>query len=75
MKLYLIAYEKDLFGTWDSPEKAVREHFKSEINRNNVNIHEKPFDIQAKIKKMLDPYSDYPVFIELEAGKKISIDR
>ena len=68
MKLYLIAHQTDLFGTWDSPEKAVKEHFKHEIKEYGLNVEE-------KVKKMLDPYSDYPMFIELEAGKKFSMDR
>jgi len=68
MKLYLIAYERDLFGTWDNPETAVKEHFKYEIKHDNLNV-------QKKVRKMLDPMSDYPIFIELRAGKKFSMDR
>jgi hypothetical protein len=68
MKLYLIAHETDLFGTWSTPEQAVREHFAYEIKNRGLNVDE-------QVKKMLNPRSDYPVFIELQAGKKFTMDR
>ena len=68
MKLYLIAHETDLFGTWDNPRKAVEQHFKYEIKNEGLNIEE-------EIKRMLDSRADYPYFIVLEAGKKFTMDR
>jgi hypothetical protein len=67
MTLYLIAYERDLFGTWETPEQAVKSHFSYEIKQ-GMNVDE-------KVKKMLNPYSDYPLLIKLEAGKKFTMDR
>jgi hypothetical protein len=67
-KLYLIAHQTDLFGTWETPEEAVKQHFSYEIKHNGLNVDE-------QVKKMLNPRSDYPIFIKLEAGKKFSMDR
>lgn len=65
MKLYLVAHETDLFGTWSSPEQAVKDHLGITDN----------LEIEKTVKEMLSPYSDYPVLVELEAGIKFTMSR
>jgi hypothetical protein len=68
MALYLIAHETNLFGTWSTPEEAVKNHFAYEIQHEGL-------DIDNKVTKMLAPHSDYPYLIKLKAGQKFIMDR
>ncbi len=68
MKLYLIAHERSLSGTWNSPKEAVKQYYHSEIRRGEI-------DIDEKVREMLTPGCDYPYFVILEPGKKFDMDR
>lgn len=67
-KVYLILYERDLFGTWATPQEAVADHFRTEIARGEI-------DLNTKVEEMMEPGCDYPYILELQAGKRLAMDR
>jgi hypothetical protein len=74
--LYIVLDETSIDGTYSTPEDAVKDTFRYDLKKFGlITYGDEQLTVKEMAKRMLDPHSDYPVIIKLEAGKSFRMDR